>query len=151
MGRMHSGGKGKSGSRRPNISEVPEWSEQDKEVVVARILKLHEEGKSSAVIGTILRDQYAVPNVQLLLGKKVMEVLRDNDKAPDVPEEIMNLLRRAVSLVDHLDNNRKDLHNRRQLELVESKIRRIARYHTGEGNLPSDWSYKRDQLRLMVE
>ncbi len=151
MGRMHSGGKGKSGSRRPNISEVPEWSEQDKEEVVARILKLHEEGKSSAVIGTILRDQYAVPNVQLLLGKKVMEVLRDNDKAPDVPEEIMNLLRRAVSLVDHLDNNRKDLHNRRQLELVESKIRRIARYHTGEGNLPSDWSYKRDQLRLMVE
>jgi len=148
---MHSGGKGKSGSRRPNISEVPEWSEQDKEEVVARILKLHEEGKSSAVIGTILRDQYAVPNVQLLLGKKVMEVLRDNDKAPDVPEEIMNLLRRAVSLVDHLDNNRKDLHNRRQLELVESKIRRIARYHTGEGNLPSDWSYKRDQLRLMVE
>nr|AIF21290.1 ribosomal protein S15P (RP-S15, rpsO) [uncultured marine group II/III euryarchaeote KM3_99_A09] len=151
MGRMHSGGKGKSGSRRPNISEVPEWSEQDKEKVEAQILQLHEEGNSSAVIGTILRDQYAVPNVQLLLGKKVMEVLRENDKAPEVPEEVMNLLRRAVSLVDHLDNNRKDLHNQRQLELVESKIRRIARYHRGEGNLPSDWNYKRDQLRLMVE
>jgi small subunit ribosomal protein S15 len=148
---MHSGGKGKSGSTRPYISEVPEWSEQDKEKVEALILELHAEGKSSALIGTILRDQHAVPNVHLLLGKKVLQVLAENGKAPAVPEEIMNLLRKAVSLVDHLDNNRKDLHNRRQLELVESKIRRIARYHKEHGNMSDDWSYKRDQLRLMVE
>jgi small subunit ribosomal protein S15 len=90
---MHSGGKGKSGSTRPHISEVPEWSEQDKEKVEALILELHEEGNSTALIGTILRDQHAVPDVHLLLGKKVLQVLRENDKAPAVPEEVMNLLR----------------------------------------------------------
>ncbi len=151
MGRMHSGGKGKSGSTRPHISEVPEWSEQDKEKVEALILELHEEGNSTALIGTILRDQHAVPDVHLLLGKKVLQVLRENGKAPAVPEEIMNLLRKAVSLVDHLDNNRKDLHNRRQLELVEAKIRRISRYQKENGAMSADWNYKRDQLRLMVE
>jgi small subunit ribosomal protein S15 len=151
MGRMHSGGKGKSGSTRPHISEVPEWSEQDKEKVEALILELHGEGNSTALIGTILRDQHAVPDVHLLLGKKVLQVLRENHKAPAVPEEVMNLLRKAVSLVDHLDNNRKDLHNRRQLELVEAKIRRISRYQKENGAMSADWNYKRDQLRLMVE
>jgi small subunit ribosomal protein S15 len=148
---MHSGGKGKSGSTRPHISEVPEWSEQDKEKVEALILELHGEGNSTALIGTILRDQHAVPDVHLLLGKKVLQVLRENHKAPAVPEEVMNLLRKAVSLVDHLDNNRKDLHNRRQLELVEAKIRRISRYQKENGAMSADWNYKRDQLRLMVE
>ncbi|HIG20539.1 MAG TPA: 30S ribosomal protein S15, partial [Candidatus Poseidoniales archaeon] len=52
---------------------------------------------------------------------------------------------------DHLDNNRKDLHNNRQLNLVESKIRRSARYFKSNGKLDADWNYKRDQLRLMVE
>ena len=151
MARMHSGGRGSSGSTRPHLSEVPEWSEQDKKKVEELILELNTEGHSSAEIGTILRDQHAVPNVRLLLGKKISDVLSDNGKSPSVPEDLMNLMRRAVSLVDHLENNRKDLHNGRQLELLESKIRRIARYHRGNGSLPEEWDYKRDQLRLMVE
>jgi ribosomal protein S15P/S13E len=37
------------------------------------------------------------------------------------------------------------------LEITESKIRRLASYYIGEKRLPSDWRYKRDELRLMVE
>jgi small subunit ribosomal protein S15 len=47
--------------------------------------------------------------------------------------------------------NHKDLHNKRSLEITESKIRRLSNYYIGEGRLPSDWRYKRDELRLMVE
>ena len=63
----------------------------------------------------------------------------------------MSLMRRALRLIDHLDGNRKDLHNGRQLELTESKIRRLSRYYKNENKLDSDWIYKRDQLRLMVD
>ena len=63
----------------------------------------------------------------------------------------MNLMRRALGLIDHLNNNSKDLHNRRQLSLCESKIRRLSRYYKRNGTLPDSWTYKRDQLRLMVE
>ncbi len=151
MARMHSGGKGSSGSTRPLLSEVPEWSEQDKKKVEELICDLHDNGNSSAMIGTILRDQHAVPNVRLLLNKRVAAVLVDNERIPKIPDELMNLMRKALRLVDHLEQNRKDLHNRRQLELTESKIRRIARYHIGIGRMPTDWRYKRDQIRLIVD
>ncbi len=151
MARMHSGGKGSSGSTRPHVSEVPEWSEKDSSKVEALVLELHDDGKSSAEIGTILRDQHAVPSVKLLLGKTIGEVLADNDRSKPVPEDLMNLMRKAQKLIDHLEGNRKDLHNRRQLELTESKIRRLARYYKRADSLPETWDYKRDQLRLMVE
>ena len=63
----------------------------------------------------------------------------------------MNMMRKALGLIDHLDNNRKDLHNNRLLNLIESKIRRSARYYKSKGMLSDSWDYKRDQLRLMVE
>ena len=63
----------------------------------------------------------------------------------------MSLMRRALRLINHLESNRKDRHNSRQLELTESKIRRLARYYKGRGLIETDWAYKRDQLRLLVE
>ncbi|MDP6099136.1 MAG: hypothetical protein QF566_03065, partial [Candidatus Thalassarchaeaceae archaeon] len=38
MARMHSGGKGSSGSTRPDVSESPNWSEQDKKLVEGLIV-----------------------------------------------------------------------------------------------------------------
>lgn len=151
MARMHSGGKGRSGSTRPVASEVPEWSEKDAERVATLVVELHEEGNSNASIGTILRDQHAVPSVKLLCGKSVGAILAEAGKTRAVPEELMNMMRKAQKLMDHLEHNRKDLHNLRQLNLVESKIRRSARYFKTNGMLPETWNYKRDKLRLMVE
>jgi small subunit ribosomal protein S15 len=148
---MHSGGKGRSGSTRPNVSELPEWSEQDASRVESLIVELNEQGNSNAMIGTILRDQHSVPSVKLLLGKTVGGVLAEAGKTPEVPEELMNMMRKAQVIIDHLDHNRKDLHNSRQLNLVESKIRRSARYFKSNGKLDVGWNYKRDQLRLMVD
>ena len=151
MARMHSPGRGKSGSTKPMVDSAPEWSNTDEKEVTQLILSLASDGHSTAAIGTILRDQHAVPDVRLVLGKRIGQVLAENEITSKCPEDMMSLMRRALRLIDHLDSNRKDRHNARQLELTESKIRRLATYYQSEGQLDSEWAYKRDQLRLMVE
>ena len=151
MARMHSPGRGKSGSTKPIVDKAPEWSNTDEKEVTELILSLAAEGHNPATIGTILRDQHAVPDVRLVLGKRLGQVLAENDVTPKYPEDLMNLMRRALRLIDHLEANRKDEHNSRQLELTESKIRRLSRYYKGRDQLDSEWAYKRDELRLMVE
>ena len=151
MARMHSPGRGKSGSTKPMVDSAPEWSNTDEKEVSELILSLASDGHSTAAIGTILRDQHAVPDVRLVLGKRIGQVLAENEITSKYPEDMMSLMRRALRLIDHLESNRKDRHNARQLELTESKIRRLATYYQSEGQLDSEWAYKRDQLRLMVE
>ena len=92
MARMHSKGKGKSGSDKPNSNVAPEWSESDKETVEALILKLSEEGHSTAMIGTILRDQHAVPDARLVTGERIAQTLARNDISGKYPEDMMNLM-----------------------------------------------------------
>ena len=151
MARMHSPGRGKSGATKPMVDKAPEWSNTDAKEVTELILSLAAEGHNPATIGTILRDQHAVPDVRLVVGKRLGQVLAENDVTPKYPEDMMNLMRRALRLIDHLQSNRKDRHNSRQLELTESKIRRLSRYYKGRGQLDTEWAYKRDELRLMVE
>tara|TARA_Y100000758_G_C15893471_1_gene365003 strand:- start:265 stop:711 length:447 start_codon:yes stop_codon:yes gene_type:complete len=148
---MHSPGRGKSGSTKPLVDKAPEWSNTDPKAVTALILSLSEEGHNPTAIGTILRDQHAVPDARLVVGKRIGQILAENDITPQYPEDMMSLMRRALRLINHLESNRKDLHNSRQLELTESKIRRLSRYYQGHGQLDTEWAYKRDQLRLMVE
>jgi small subunit ribosomal protein S15 len=151
MARMHSKGKGKSGSRKPHSEAPPEWSNTDKKDVETLIAQLSNDGHSSAMIGMILRDKHGVPDVRLVTGERISQTLAKLDAIPSYPEDLMSLMRRALRLIDHLSTNGKDIHNRRQLELCESKIRRLSKYYKETNQLDEDWTYKRDQLRLMVE
>jgi len=152
MARMYKSRKGQSGSTRPHVTEAPEWSNTDKEAVEALVLDLAKSGLSTAQIGTILRDEHAVPNARLVLGKRIGQYLAEQDMMGTYPEDMMNLMRQAVAIINHLGSgNHKDIHNKRALEITEAKIRRLASYYIGEKRLPSDWRYKRDELRLMVE
>ena len=149
---MYKSRKGQSGSTRPHVTDAPEWSNTDKEAVQSLVLDLAKSGMSTAEIGTVLRDKHAVPNARLVLGKRIGQFLAENDMMGAYPEDMMNLMRRAVAIINHLGSgNHKDIHNKRALEITESKIRRLASYYIGENRLPSDWRYKRDELRLMVE
>ena len=149
---MYKSRKGKSGSTRPHVTDAPEWSNTDKEAVQSLVLDLAKSGMSTAEIGTVLRDKHAVPNARLVLGKRIGQFLAENDMMGAYPEDMMNLMRQAVAIINHLGSgNHKDIHNKRALEITESKIRRLASYYIGENRLPSDWRYKRDELRLMVE
>lgn len=152
MARMYKSRKGQSGSTRPHVTDAPEWSNTDQEAVQSLVLDLAKSGMSTAEIGTVLRDKHAVPNARLVLGKRIGQFLAENDMMGAYPEDMMNLMRQAVAIINHLGSgNHKDIHNKRALEITESKIRRLASYYIGENRLPSDWRYKRDELRLMVE
>tara|TARA_B100001778_G_scaffold71525_1_gene56928 strand:- start:1945 stop:2448 length:504 start_codon:yes stop_codon:yes gene_type:complete len=152
MARMYSSNKGASGSSKPYVDAAPSWSNTNADEVKEIILKLAKEGHSTSEIGTILRDQHAVPSVRLLFdGRRISSILAEASVGGAYPEDMMNLMRKAVSLLEHLGKNHKDLHNSRALHITESKIRRLAKYYRREGRIAADWKYKRDQLRLIVE
>ncbi len=152
MARMYKSRRGKSGSSKPYVTEAPEWSNTNSDEVTNLVVELGKAGHSTAVIGTIMRDQHAVPDVRLVTGKRIGAILAENDIGGSYPEDMMNLMRQAARIIEHLGSgNHKDLHNKRSLEITEAKIRKLASYYISEGKLPSEWRYKRDELRLMVE
>jgi len=140
MARMHARRKGKSGSKHPIERIHPEWSLKAEEIEEL-IVKLAEEGKEPAMIGLILRDSYGVPDVKAALGKKLTKVLEEHNLLPPVPEDLNNLLNRRNNIKKHLEENPRDLHNKRRLHLIEAKIRRLVKYYKRNGRLPEDWSY----------
>ena len=149
---MYKSRKGQSGSSKPHVTAAPEWSNTNVDEVTKLVVDLGKAGNTTAQIGTILRDQHAVPNVTLVTGKRIGAILSENDIGGTYPEDMMNLMRQAARIIEHLGSgNHKDIHNKRSLEITESKIRRLANYYISEGKLPTDWRYKRDELRLMVE
>ncbi len=150
MARMHRRRKGKSSSKRPSLEKPPDWVSLKPEEVEKLVVKLHEDGLQTAHIGIHLRDQYGIPSVRLLTGKSITHILRDHGVEMDMPEDLRNLMRKAVGLAGHLREHRKDLHNRRNLELIEAKIRRLVRYYKREGVLPGEWEYSRRTAEIQV-
>lgn len=151
MAKMHSRKRGKSGSDRPFLTENPEWVEKDSDKIEDIVVKLSQEGMSSSEIGVILRDQYGVPNVKLATGKKVTEILEEHDLKDELPEDLLNLMSKAVNLYEHLEINDKDTINKRGAQLVESKIRRLANYYKEQGVLPEDWKYSREKAEMLTQ
>jgi small subunit ribosomal protein S15 len=148
---MHSRRKGSSGSKRPLIDKNPEWVQQSSDEVKDLVAKLAGEGKTMAMIGLILRDQHAVPNVRLATGKSMKDILEEKGFKPELPDDLSNLMRRAVEINKHVTANRKDLHNARGMHLVESKIRRLTKYYKREGIIPETWFYSMSSAALQVE
>ncbi|MFW6141526.1 MAG: 30S ribosomal protein S15 [Candidatus Saliniplasma sp.] len=151
MSRMHSSKRGRSGSTRPYVTSNPDWVKMDSEEIEEKILQLFKRGKSPSDIGVVLRDQYAVPNVKLATGKDISEILKENDVYQDFPEDLVNLMEKAVNLSEHLEDNRKDLKNKRGLQLIESKIRRLAKYYQRKGDIPGDWRYSLEVAEMLTQ
>lgn len=141
MARIHARRKGKSGSRKPMATKSPDWVPLEASDVEEQVVKLSSQGKAPAEIGLILRDQYAVPSVRLATGKTVLQILRAKNVKFELPEDLGNMMRRAVDLQAHAKANPRDRSNRRGLQLLESRIRRLARYYQERGDLPATWDY----------
>ncbi|KYK29849.1 MAG: 30S ribosomal protein S15 [Theionarchaea archaeon DG-70-1] len=149
MARMHSKKRGKSRSKRPLRTSPPTWSEYSREEVVDLVLKYRKDEYSPSMIGIVLRDQHGIPSVKLATGKKITTILEEHKAALKLPEDLTNLMKQAVNLRKHLEENPKDLHSRRGLQLCESKIRRLVKYYRGR-KLPQDWRYDPERAELLV-
>jgi small subunit ribosomal protein S15 len=150
MARMHSRKKGSARSRPPITDKPPAWSDMSKDELGKTIVKLHESGLPSSKIGLTLRDQYGVPSSKLVLGENLGRFLRANATLPEIPEDLGNLMRKALHIRRHVKANSKDVHNKRALQLTESKIRRLVRYYQGTGKLAPEWEYKPETAEILV-
>jgi len=129
----------------------PEWSSLNPREIEGRIMELAKAEKSTSEIGMILRDQYAVPSVKIATGKTVSQILEQNKIKPEIPEDLQNLIKTALKLKKHIDQHSKDFKTKRNLELTESKIRRLMKYYHREERLPVGWKYSLEQAKLMFE
>ncbi len=94
-----------------------------------------------SAIGTILRDQYAIPLVKPITGKSISDTLKAANLAPTLPEDLSNLMKTAQSLAVHMDKHKKDLHNKRNMQIIEAQIHKLSRYYKREGVLDKKWKY----------
>ena len=141
---------GRSGSTRPVSKVTPSWVSYTQEEVEQLVIELAKRGFSPSMIGIILRDQYGIPLVKPILGKSITEVLQEHGLAPQIPEDLMNLIRRAVKIRKHLEEHPKDLSARRGLNLVESKIHRLIKYYKRVGKLPPDFTYTPEAFSMLA-
>lgn len=150
MARMYARTRGQSGSVRPYRKEAPEWSNTDVTAIEKVIVDLSKEGVSTARIGLVLRDRYGVPDVKLATGKRIGQIVKEKGLEGAIPEDLKNLIVKALGLRKHLAENRKDVHNKRQMQLTESKVRRLVKYYVSSGKLPKGWVYKPETAEILL-
>lgn len=141
MARIHSHRHGKSHQTRPTSKSAPSWVTTGPEEVQAAILKLAKEGVSPSKIGMALRDDYGVPLVKPVLGKSIGQVLIEGKAAPKIPQDLQDLIDRALRVQKHLQVHGADKKNVHSLELVEAKIYRLSKYYKEKGILSDDFKY----------
>ncbi len=142
--------KGKSHSTRPPHPTKPSWLKYTPTEVEELVVSLAKKGYPPSMIGIILRDQYGIPLVKAVTGKKISRILKEHGLAPEIPEDLYNLMKRAAKIRRHLEEHPKDYHSKRGLQLVESKIHRLAKYYKRKGILPPDWKYKPEKISIFA-
>eukprot|EP00756_Hemistasia_phaeocysticola_P008848 Hpha_TRINITY_DN14747_c0_g1::TRINITY_DN14747_c0_g1_i2::g.102523::m.102523/K02953/RP-S13e, RPS13; small subunit ribosomal protein S13e len=142
MGRMHSFGKGMSDSVLPYKRTPPQWAQKtSQKEVVDSILKMAKKGMTPSQIGVQLRDSSGVAQVKNITGRKILRILKHAGLAPDTPEDLYHMIKKAVQMRKHLEKYRKDRDQKFRLILIESRIHRLSRYYRRTRMLPPNWKY----------
>lgn len=151
MARMYSKSKGKSGSSKPNQKKDTEWIRYGQKELEMMIIKLAKEGNSPSKIGLVLRDSYGIPSIKDAIEKTIQKVMKEHNAAPELPEDLLSLIKKAVSLNKHLEENHSDNTAKRGLKLTQSKIGKLVKYYKNSGALPKTWKYDESRFKLMAE
>ncbi|MEM0359847.1 MAG: 30S ribosomal protein S15 [Candidatus Diapherotrites archaeon] len=146
---------------KPKKAEKPEksskkkkdtaWVEMKPEEIIENVKKLANEGYSKSEIGMILRDQYGIPDVRAITGKTISEILKEQGFSEETPEDLLNLIRKSVTLKEHMNENPKDQTAKRGYQITVSKIRRLVAYYKKKGRLPAEWHFTEEKARLLVK
>lgn len=150
MARMHARRKGKSGSKKPLATSPPSWMSYKPAEVEAIVVKLAKQGKSSSMIGLILRDKYGIADIKMITEKTVSKILANKGLSPELPEDLLNLIKKAARSRKHLEANKKDMVTKRGVQLTESKIRRLIKYYLKKGRLPEGWKYTQERAKILA-
>jgi len=142
VGRLHSHRHGKSHSIRPVTPSAPTWVKQNPGEIEELVAKYAKEGLRPSEIGIKLRDQHSIPLIRQIVKKSVAEILEQKGVKPDMPEDLNNLVTKALGLQKHLKEHKSDRRNVRSLELLEAKVHRLSSYYKEIGRIPKTWKYK---------
>ncbi len=139
---MHTHRHGKSHSIRPATLRAPSWITQSPAEIEELVVKYSKDGLTPSQIGIKLRDQHSIPLIKPITKKTIGEILEENDLKAEMPEDLENIVKKAVGLQKHLKENRGDRRNVRSLELIEAKVHRLSVYYKKIGRIPASWKYK---------
>lgn len=142
MGRMHTHRHGKAHSIRPATLRAPSWISLSSKEVEDLVIKYAKDGLTPSQIGIKLRDQHSIPLIKPITKKGVGEILKENELISEMPEDLDNIVKKAVGLQKHLKANKGDRRNVRSLELIEAKVHRLSVYYKKIGRIPQTWKYK---------
>ena len=147
---MYSSGKGIARRCLPYRKAPPSWVQISTNDLVDQIVKLAKKGSSPSQIGVTLRDTVGIPQVKGVTGSKILRILKKNGLAPQVPEDLYHLIKKAISIRKHLEKFRKDKDAKFRLILVESRIHRLARYYRNVKSLPATWRYNSKKADTLI-
>ena len=142
--------KGISKSALPYRRTPPSWLKTSPSEVLEQVTKLAKKGLTPSQIGVILRDSHGIAQVSHVTGSKILRMLKKNGLAPDIPEDLYCLIKKAVQVRKHLDKFRQDKDAKFRLILIESRIHRTARYYKTVKALPPTWKYESSTASTLV-
>ena len=151
MSRMHSNGKGKSGSTKPVKTKLHGWIRYKPKEIELLISKLAREGNTASQIGIILRDTYGVPDVKVIVGKRITKILKEKKLLSKLPEDLMALIKRLIAIQAHMETNNHDMTAKRGLQLTESKIKRLVKYYKKTKKLEASWKFDSKRIKMYLE
>ena len=71
------------------------------------LLKYSKDGLTPSQIGNKLRDQHSIPLIKSVTKKTVGEILEENKLQAEMPEDLENIVKKAVGLQKHLKANKR--------------------------------------------
>ena len=132
------------------------------------------KGLPPSMIGVNLRDSHGITQVRFITGNKILRILKSNGVslfifrrarinvvltgehgdcaglAPNLPEDLWHLIKKAVAVRKHLETNRKDKDSKFRLILIESRIHRLARYYKTKQQIPPTFKYDSSTASTMI-
>ena len=153
MAKMHTRKHGKARSRKPEVAPnaEPEWLTMKREEVLEQITSYAKQGMHQAMIGQMLKEKYGVLYIKQLFGKRLGEILKEINYPKPLPQDLLDLIKKAVNMREHIAVNKKDEYNKLRLQRVESKIWRLTKYYKKKGVLPPSWVYEPSSAALLIK
>merc|ERR1712071_670630 len=115
-----------SKSARPYKRTPPSWCKVTTLDVNDQICKLAKKGLTPSQIGVILRDSNGIAQVRSVTGQKIVRILKVHGLAPEIPEDLYMLIKKAVQVRKHLERNRQDKDSKFRLKAVFIVFRDIT-------------------------
>ncbi len=66
------------------------------------IFKSAKKGMTPSAIGVVLRDSLGIAQVNSITGSKILRILKTAGLAPELPEDLYHLIKKAVNIRRHL-------------------------------------------------